>query len=104
MTSFNLNITNDDAGLHTRPIAGRTVKEMQAYSGAHATQEEEKPTEAPIQTHYDDKRRKRDRRHQHTAVLLDTRSGHDRRNISADEAFKAKNETGDTTPSVDVYT
>ncbi|MBL1276777.1 MAG: hypothetical protein COB30_011880 [Ectothiorhodospiraceae bacterium] len=82
MTSFNVN--NDDAGLHIRPSAGRAVKEVQPYPGAHAVEEDEDTTQAPRQSLNTEKRRKTDRRRQQRKVLLNTRCGHDRRNTAND--------------------
>lgn len=104
MTSFNIH--NDDAGLLIRPTVGRTVKEVQAYPDVHAIQEDETATEAPKQNKHDEQRRKRGRRQKNTEVLLDTRSGHDRRNAASKESSETENETTDTTPAsgINVYT
>ncbi len=104
MTSFNVH--NDDAGLQIRPTPGRTVKEVQAYAGGHAVQGDENATEAPKQADRKERRRKRDRRHQKDAVLLDTRSGHDRRNASINESSETRNDTPEagSTSGIDVYT
>ena len=108
MTSFNVN--NDDAGLHIRPATGRAVTEVQPYPGAPAAEKNEDtsqtPKQAPQQSPDKEKRRKADRRHQQIQVLLDTRSGHDRRNTANELNATGENDANETgsASGINVYT
>lgn len=108
MTSVNM--PRDDAAIHaTKTATNRTVKEVQPYPTAQAVQEHEDVTHAPRKNPpQSQQRRKHERRKEDSPVLLDTRSGHDRRNIvgqqnsdqqDADNATDDKKSTG-----INIYT
>ena len=105
MTSVNM--PRDDAAIHTsKTTNNRTVKEAQPYPETRAVQEHENVINAPrkkpaARLH----RRKGERRKKNTAVLLDTRDGHDRRNIgnqAAAETAEDGNEQNST--GINIYT
>ncbi len=104
MTSVTM-VENDSAALHTsKKTDNRNVKEVQAYPTAQAVQEHEDVVQAPRKNpQHSQQRRKHERRHENTPVLLDTRSGHDRRNVvdsqNAEADEKDKKNTG-----VNIYT
>ena len=81
MTSVNM--PRDDAAIHaTKTATNRTVKETQPYPTTQAVQAHEDVARAPRKNPQKPKqRRKRERRKANAPVLLDTRSGHDRRNV-----------------------
>ncbi len=105
MTSVTM-VTNDSAALHTTKTNNRNVKETQAYPATPAVKTHEKAVPAPQQNvkRNQRQRRKQERRQQQKPVLLDTRSGHDRRNM-----VNAQTEITDTTENeqpvthIDVY-
>jgi hypothetical protein len=69
------------------------------YNPPHATQA------PPRQTRKQAERRATDRRRQDSPVLLDTRSGHDRRNALAEEKSDIEGEENSaTTTGIDIYT
>jgi len=107
MTSVTM-VTNDSAALHTTKTSdNRNVKEVQAYPSSPAVKPHEDATTAPRQKvkRNQRQRRKQERRRQQTTVLLDTRSGHDRRNVIASQTTETEN-TGTTpaTTGIDIYT
>jgi hypothetical protein len=99
MSSFNVN--NDDAAFRLRPSNSRAVKEVQAYPIATPAQKDERNAKNTQKTQREERRRERERRHQSRQVLLNTRSGHDRRNVTngSTEDSGKKTKTG-----ISVYT
>jgi hypothetical protein len=103
MTSVNM--PRDDAALHTtKATPNRSVKETQAYPTTQAVQAHEDVTHAPRKNPQQaQQRRKQERRKENRPVLLDTRSGHDRRNAGAQQ--KAESETDNTqSTGINIYT
>lgn len=87
MTSVNL--PRDDAGLRIDPktVAKRDVKQAEAYPEVQPVKEhdENQAPVAPVQRREPRKRRQGDRRQKDVPVLLDTRSGGDRRRQDKDD-------------------
>jgi len=83
MTSVTM-VGNDDAALHTTKTNSRSIKETQPYPASQPVKTHEETPHAPQQKikRNQRQRRKQERRCQKQFVLLDTRSSHDRRNIS----------------------
>ncbi len=102
MTSVTM-VTNDSAALHTTKTNNRNVKETQAYPATPAVKAHEKAAPAPQQNvkRNQRQRRKQERRQQQKSVLLDTRSGHDRRNMGNTQTVTSENEQPVT--HIDVY-
>lgn len=104
MTSVNM--PRDDAALKTTKTAtNRTVKEIQPYPATPAVQAHEDATQAPQKNpQKPQQRRKYERRKENRSVLLDTRSGHDRRNVV--DPQNADSEEADNTKStgINIYT
>jgi len=86
-------IGNDDTALHTTKTNNRSIKETQPYPASQPVKAHEKTPHAPQQKikRNQRQRRKQERRRQKQSVLLDTRSGHDRRNISAAQTITTEN-------------
>jgi len=114
MTSVTM-VTNDSAALHTTKVDGRNVKEVQGYPASQTVKEQVDATSAPRQkaNQSPQQRRKQARRQQKESVMLDTRSGHDRRNVVDSQAVNSQvsdsqnddtEETDKKTTGVDVYT
>ena len=101
MTSINM--PRDDAALHsTKSSPNRTVNETQPYPTTQPVQKEKDVTSAPPKKpQANQQRRKRDRRKKDIPVLLDTRSGHDRRNAAQDDE---QGKADDKTSGIDIYT
>jgi hypothetical protein len=103
MTSVNM--PRDDAAIHsTKTATNRTVKETQPYPEAHAVQAHEDAAQAPRKhPQKAQQRRTHERRQEDEQVLLDTRSGHDRRNAAdpqnADDEDDDKKSSG-----INIYT
>jgi len=102
MTSVNM--PRDDAAIHTTKTAtNRTVKETQPYPTTPAVQAHEDVARAPQKNPQKPKqRRKRERRKANAPVLLDTRSGHDRRN-AADPQNVDTNDDKPKRTGIDIY-
>ena len=105
MTS--INIPRDDAAtrIDTKAVAERTVEQVNPYPTVQPVKAHEEVTEAPPQTpRKQTQRRKGERRKAQRPVLLDTRSGHDRRNAAQNANIElegeqpAENKTG-----IDIY-
>lgn len=103
MTSVNM--PRDDAAIHTSKTAtNRTVKETQPYPTTQAVQAHEDVARAPQKKSQKAKqRRKRERRKEHAPVLLDTRSGHDRRNVIDPQNADTKDDDQKPT-GINIYT
>jgi hypothetical protein len=103
MTSVNM--PRDDAALHTTKTASnRTVKETQPYPATPAVQAHEEATRAPRKNpQKSPQRRKFERRKDNLPVLLDTRSGHDRRNAIDSHSAESEDENS-TNTGIDIYT
>lgn len=106
MTS--INIPRDDAAtkIDTKAVADRTVKQVAPYSSTQAVKGHEDATQTPPrQARKQTEQRKKDRRQLGVPVILDTRSGHDRRNVAAQKDVEVEDEN--TLPGktgVDIYT
>ena len=106
MTS--INIPRDDAArINPRTLADEAVKETAPYPRTKAVTPHDDVTQAPRRqqpSRQKQQRRKGDRRKQNKSVLLDTRSGHDRRNAMRsrqEDSDDKNNDTGST--GIDVY-
>ncbi len=105
MTSVTM-VTNDSAALHTTKTNNRNVKETQAYPASQAVKAREETAPTPQQNvkRNQRQRRKQERRQQQKSVLLDTRSGHDRRNIgNSQTAANEEDDNKQPVTSIDVY-
>ena len=104
MTSINM--PRDDAALliDTKAVADRNVKEVNAYPGVQPVTPHEDVTQAPRrQPHKQKQRRTQERRKAKQKVLLDTRSGHDRRNAVHSASVEIEGDTGTNPTGIDVY-
>ncbi|HHI94562.1 MAG TPA: hypothetical protein ENK04_13800 [Gammaproteobacteria bacterium] len=105
MTSVTM-VTSDDAALHTRKTNSRNVKETQAYPTSQPVKAHENAPHTPQQKikRNQRQRRKQERRQQQKSVLLDTRSGHDRRNIKNTETVTTENNSNEQPAAgIDIY-
>jgi hypothetical protein len=105
MTS--INIPRDDAAILVKSTATeREVQPIAPYPKVQPVKVHEDATQAPArQTRKQAERRGKDRRHQDKPVLLDTRSGHDRRNAAAEEKVEIEGEENSSaTTGIDIYT
>jgi len=105
MTSVTM-VTNDSAALHTTKTDNRTVRETQAYPASQPVKAHENAAPVPRQNvkRNQRQRRKQERRQQQKPVLLDTRSGHDRRNIRKPQTTASEtNGDGQPVVGIDVY-
>jgi hypothetical protein len=105
MTS--INIPRDDAATLVKSTpTERDVQPIAPYPTVQAVKAHEDATQAPPrQTRKQAERRATDRRRQDSPVLLDTRSGHDRRNALAEEKSDIEGEENSaTTSGIDIYT
>ena len=106
MTS--INIPKDDAAsrIDTKAVAERNVKEAEPYPTVQPVKAHEEVTQAPPSApRKQTQRRKGERRKQNIPVLLDTRSGHDRRNAAHNEDVELEGDTPDTgRTGIDIYT
>jgi len=106
MTSVAM-VENDSAALHTQKTAEtRSVKETQPYPASPAVKAHEDTMTAPRQKvkRNQRQRRKQERRQQQKPVLLDTRSGHDRRNVIAAQTTRNKNDNSPRPAAgIDIY-
>lgn len=83
MTS--INIPRDDAAskINTKAVGNRTVTPVEPFPTTQPVKAHEDTIAAPKQqTSKNQQRRKQARRAQEASILLDTRSGHDRRNAN----------------------
>jgi hypothetical protein len=106
MTSVTM-VTNDSAALHTtKKTDARNVKEIQGYPASQNVKEQGDATSAPRQKRQANPRQKRkqERRQQKQSVLLDTRSGHDRRNAAVSQTDDAGDANDKKTTGINVYT
>ncbi len=96
-------VANDSAALHTTKTNNRNVKETQAYPATQAVKAHGNAAPVPQQNvkRNQRQRRKQERRQQQKSILLDTRSGHDRRNIDNAQTVTTENEQPVT--HIDVY-
>lgn len=105
MTSMNM--PRDDAAIHidTKTVRKRTVAPAQPYPATPPVQAEQDAAEAPPQTpRRPPQRRQNERRKQNLPVLLDTRSGHDRRNILHNSEAGTEDPTTHSSPAgINVY-
>ena len=103
MTSVNM--PRDDAAINaTKTATNRTVKETQPYPTTQAVQAHEDAIRAPRKNpQKSQQRRKRERRKEITPVLLDTRSGHDRRNAADPQNVDTDDDKPKST-GIDIYT
>ncbi len=105
MTS--INIPRDDAAtkIDTKSATDRTVKQVDSYPSVQAVKEHEDVTQAPKQQpHKQSQRRRKERRKKSSKVLLDTRSGHDRRNVANAEKVDLEEGAGkENSTGIDVY-
>ncbi len=91
MTS--VHIPRDDAASKISTTTDRTVQAATPYPSVQPVKAHEDATKAPERTtHKNLQRRKKERRKDNAPVLLDTRSGHDRRN--ADHLIEEDQDTG----------
>ncbi len=105
MTSVTM-VGNDDAALHTSKTNNRNVKETQAYPASQSVKAHEGTPFAPRQKikRNQRQRRKQERRQQRKAVLLDTRSGCDRRNVGYSQTVATENDSNEKPVTrIDVY-
>lgn len=102
MTSVTM-VTSDNAALHTTRTDNRNVRETQAYPASQSVKTHKDARSASQQNvkRNQRQRRKQERRQQQKTVLLDTRSGYDRRNISHSGAAETEDEQPLT--RIDVY-
>lgn len=102
MTSVNM--PRDDAALHATKTTDRTVKETQPYPITPAVQPHEDVTRAPRKNPLKaQQRRKQERRKENRPVLLDTRSGHDRRNAGDQQNAESESDNTQNT-GINIYT
>lgn len=103
MTSVNM--PRDDAAIHaTKKATNRTVKETQPYPTTQAVQAHEDVAHAPQKNpQKNPQRRKHERRQEDVPVLLDTRSGHDRRNVAESQNADTDDDKPKST-GIDIYT
>lgn len=106
MTS--INIPRDDAAnrIDTRLVSDRTVKEVNGYPVVPAVTAHDDVMQAPAQRmpRRQAQRRRHERRLQHAQVLLDTRSGRDRRNAAREPDIEVEGEAQpQTRTGIDVY-
>ncbi|HEC19229.1 MAG TPA: hypothetical protein ENI97_07780 [Gammaproteobacteria bacterium] len=95
----------DDAALHTNSSpANRTVNETQPYPATQAVQAHEEAPPAPNQrvTRNQRQRRRHERRQKNIPVLLDTRSGRERRNALNRQGEQSDGNTVST--GIDIHT
>jgi len=97
---------NDDAAILKDPkaVTPRTVKQAQPYPGVQPVQPRdarERPPEHPPRRQT--QRRREERRKANLPVLLDTRSGRDRRNAAADAGVQVEGAGAPTATGIDVY-
>lgn len=103
MTSVNM--PRDDAVLKIDPKAptNRNVKEVEPYPAVQPVQKHEEATQAPSAgTPRPQRRRGKDRRQRNEKVLLDTRSGPNRRRMGEDDSADENGEDA-AGQNIDVY-
>ena len=102
-----VNLERDDAAklIPARPPTERTVNPVQPYPGTQPVQPRGEAAATPKKPRRQLQRRKGERRKQNIPVLLDTRSGRDRRNAvsAAGVELEGDSETPPHT-GIDVYT
>ena len=101
-----LTLVSEDAGVqrlkadNRQPVTARSVDAVAPYPSAHPAHigEDRVSRQHPVQDRRQDERRNGgDRRKHQTAVLLDTRSQHDRRNNFEDRRRQAPTEDAQAT-------
>jgi hypothetical protein len=106
MTSVNM--PRDDAALRIDPKAprARNVNPLEPYPAAQPVQPHEEPTTAPKKPagRKPQQRRKGERRQKNQPVLLDTRSGGDRRKSAQQETASEDGQATTPAKHIDVYT
>jgi hypothetical protein len=105
MTSVNM--PRDDAAIRIDPKAPRTrnVNPLEPYPAAHPVQPHEEATTAPEHPkRKPQQRRQGDRRKKDDPVLLDTRSGGDRRKGAPQENASENGQADTPAKHIDVYT
>lgn len=105
MTS--INIPRDDAATQIKSTpAEREVQPTAPYPKVQPVTAHEDVTQAPPrQARKQAEQRARDRRKQNVPVILDTRSGHDRRNAAAQKDIEIEEENASSGKTgVDIYT
>ncbi len=80
-----ITLPNDDAAIlkDTKTVTPRTVNQVQPYPTVQPRDGSAEAPKSPV--HKLSQQRREERRKNQTPVLLDTRSGHDRRNIAGVE-------------------
>lgn len=105
MTS--INIPRDDAAsrIDTKAVSERTVQQTNPYPTVQPVKAHEETTKAPLQPpRKQTQRRKNERRKSQQAVLLDTRSGRDRRNAAQNTNIELEGDKpADNSTGIDVY-
>ena len=105
MTS--INIPRDDAAtrIDTKAVAERTVEQTNPYPTVQPVKAHEEATETPPKTPRKQvQRRKGERRKTQQPVLLDTRSGRDRRNVAQNANVELEGEeAAENRTGIDVY-
>ena len=105
MTS--INIPRDDAATQIKSTpTERAVQPTAPYPKVQPVTAHEDATKAPPrQARKQAEQRTGDRRQQNVSVILDTRSGHDRRNVAAQEDIEIEDKnTSSGKAGVDIYT
>ena len=106
MTSVNM--PRDDAAnlINSKALPDNSVKEVSPYSTVQPVKPHEDVMQAPQRRQLPRKisqRRKGERRKQKQQVLLDTRSGRDRRNVVSSEALEIEGDGQTGIAGIDVY-
>lgn len=105
MTSFN--IPTDDAAIITKSKpTERPVQPAAPYPKVQPVTPHNDVMQAPPrQARKQDERRRKDRRRKENPVLLDTRTGHDRRNAAAESEVEIQGESSEPQKTgIDLYT